>query len=121
MLSGGVRRRADPCAVLYGFCTVGIVNVVEAANIRWERLALPARKKRPTSRKRTTKKAPVYYVQFFSGEWIVKKHGKKTLEGSYESKPEAVLAATRLAKRARGILKIKTKTGRIQATRDFCE
>jgi hypothetical protein len=75
----------------------------------------------PARKKRATKKAPVYYVQFLGGEWIVKKHGKKALEGSYESKPKSVLAATRLAKRARGVLKIKTKTGRIQATRDFGE
>ncbi len=86
---------------------------------------MAARKVRPTRRKkngtgkRPKKKAPVYYVQMLSGEWIIKKHGKKALEGHYDTKPEAVLVATRLAKRARGILKIKTKTGRIQATRDF--
>ncbi len=69
--------------------------------------------------KKTTKKQTVYYVQPLKGEWLVKKHGKKTPEGTYAAKPKAVLAGTRLAKRAKGVLKIKAKTGKIQATRNF--
>ena len=86
---------------------------------------MPARKNRPTRRKKTgsagkrTRKAPIYYVLVLGGEWVIRKQGKKALEGRYDTKPKAVLAATRLAKRKRGVLKVKTKTGRIQATRDF--
>ncbi|NIR45357.1 MAG: DUF2188 domain-containing protein [Gemmatimonadetes bacterium] len=72
-----------------------------------------------TAKRRGAKKGSVYTVQTLKGDWVVKKQGKKTPEGKFATKPKAVVAGTRLAKRAKGTLKIKSKTGKIQATRNF--
>lgn len=75
--------------------------------------------KRKATKRRPAKKGATYVVQALKGDWIVKKQGKKTPEGKFTSKPKAVVLATRLAKRGKGTLKIKAKTGKIQATRSF--
>ncbi len=72
-----------------------------------------------TTKRRSAKKGAVFTVQTSKGEWVVKKQGKKTPEGKFATKPKAVVVGTRLAKRAKGTLKIKSKTGKIQATRNF--
>ncbi len=77
------------------------------------------KRKVAAKKKKPAKKGPMYVVQMLKGDWIVKKQGKKTPEGKFTSKPKAVVAGTRLAKRAKGSLKIKAKTGKIQAMRSF--
>ena len=87
--------------------------VKKKASKRTVKRKVAAKKKKPA------KKGPMFVVQTLKGDWIVKKQGKKTPEGKFTSKPRAVVAATRMAKRTKGSLKIKAKTGKIQAMRSF--
>ncbi len=64
-------------------------------------------------------KQVAYVVRAQKDGWIVQKEGKKTAESFHRKKEVAVKKGRTLAKRAKGILKIKTKSGRIQAKRDY--
>ncbi len=60
-----------------------------------------------------------YVVQASGDVWIVQRQGKKSPESKHKLKPKAIAAGRRLAKRAEGFLKIKGKSGKIQATRNY--
>lgn len=75
--------------------------------------------KRKVARKKPAKKGPMFIVQSSKDMWVVMKQGKKAPESKHKSKAKALVAGKRLAKRMKGSLKIKAKTGKIQATRNY--
>lgn len=66
-------------------------------------------------------KQVTYVVRSSKELWMVQKEGKKTPESMHKKKDTAVKKGRSLAKRAKGILKIKSKTGKIQAKRNYGE
>ncbi len=60
-----------------------------------------------------------YVVRGTKDGWLVQKQGKKTAESRHTKKDVAVRKGRSLAKRAKGVLKIKAKSGKIQATRNY--
>jgi len=64
-------------------------------------------------------KQTTFVVQSKKDSWLVQKQGKKTPESVHKKKEVAVKKGRSLAKRAKGQLKIKAKTGKIQATRNY--
>jgi hypothetical protein len=64
-------------------------------------------------------KQVTYVVRSSKELWMVQKEGKKTPESTHKKKDVAVKKGRSLAKRAKGILKIKSKTGKIQAKRNY--
>ncbi len=64
-------------------------------------------------------KQTTYVVRGTKDGWLVQKQGKKTPESRHTKKAVAVKKGRSLAKRAKGVLKIKAKTGKIQATRNY--
>lgn len=64
-------------------------------------------------------KQTTFVVRSSKGSWLVQKEGKKTPESAHKKKAVAVKKGRSLAKRAKGILKVKAKNGRIQAKRNY--
>ncbi len=62
-----------------------------------------------------------YVVRSSKDGWLVQKEGKKRPESVHKKKEVAVRKGRTLAKRAKGQLKIKAKSGRIQAKRNYGE
>ena len=60
-----------------------------------------------------------FVVRMTQDGWLVQKEGKKSPESVHKKKEVAVRKGRTLAKKACGILKIKTKDGRIQAKRVY--
>lgn len=60
-----------------------------------------------------------FVVRATADGWLVQKEGKKSPESTHRKKDVAVRKGRSLAKKASGILKIKTKDGRIQAKRVY--
>ena len=51
--------------------------------------------------------------------WMVQREGKKSPESMHRKKEVAVRKCRAMAKRARGMLKIKGKNGKIQSKRSY--
>jgi len=51
--------------------------------------------------------------------WMVQKEGKKSPESMHKKKDAAVRKGRSMAKRMRGVLKVKGKNGRIQQKRSY--
>ncbi len=51
--------------------------------------------------------------------WMVQREGKKSPESMHKKKDVAVRKGRSLAKRARGVLKIKGRNGKIQVKRSY--
>ena len=64
-----------------------------------------------------TKKS--FVVRSSADGWMVQREGKKAPESMHKKKDAAVRKGRAMAKRARGVLKIKTRNGRIQAKRSY--
>ncbi len=64
-------------------------------------------------------KQMTFVVRGTKDGWLVQKQGKKTPESKHRKKDAAVKKGRTLAKRANGILKVKAKTGKIQAKRNY--
>jgi hypothetical protein len=64
-------------------------------------------------------KQVTYVVRSSKELWLVQKEGKKTPESTHKKKDVAVKKGRTLAKRAKGILKIKSRAGKIQAKRNY--
>ena len=62
-----------------------------------------------------------FVVRSSKDGWLVQKEGKKRPESVHKKKEVAVRKGRTLAKRAKGQLKIKAKSGRIQAKRNYGE
>ncbi|MBW2400788.1 MAG: DUF2188 domain-containing protein [Deltaproteobacteria bacterium] len=60
-----------------------------------------------------------YVVRSSQDGWMVQREGKKSAESMHKKKDVAVRKGRALAKRARGVLKIKGKNGKIQAKRSY--
>ena len=63
--------------------------------------------------------ATAYVVRSTKDGWMVQREGKKSPESTHRKKDVAVKKGRSLAKRAKGVLKIKTKAGKIQAKRNY--
>ena len=64
-------------------------------------------------------KQTTFVVRGSKDGWLVQKQGKKRPESVHKKKEVAVKKGRTLAKRAKGQLKIKAKSGKIQATRNY--
>ncbi len=64
-------------------------------------------------------KQTTYVVRGTKDGWLVQKQGKKSPESRHTKKDVAVRKGRSMAKRAKGVLKIKAKSGKIQATRNY--
>jgi hypothetical protein len=64
-------------------------------------------------------KQVTFVVKSSKDYWVVQKEGKKAPESRHKKKEAAFKKGRSMAKRAGGILKIKAKTGKIQATRNY--
>jgi hypothetical protein len=64
-------------------------------------------------------KQVTYVVRSSQDKWMVQKEGKKSPESMHTKKDVAVKKGRSLAKRAKGFLKIKAKSGKIQAKRYY--
>jgi len=64
-------------------------------------------------------KQTIFVVRSSKDGWLVQKEGKKKPESAHKKKDVAVRKGRSLARRAEGILKIKSKSGKIQAKRDY--
>ena len=60
-----------------------------------------------------------FVVRSSQDGWMVQREGKKSAESMHKKKDVAVRKGRALAKRARGVLKIKGKNGKIQAKRSY--
>ncbi len=60
-----------------------------------------------------------FVVRSHEDGWAVQREGKKSPESTHRKKDVAVRRGRSLAKRARGVLKIKGKNGKIQAKRKY--
>lgn len=65
------------------------------------------------------KKQTTYVVRSTKDGWLVQREGKKTPESMHKKKDTAFKKGRSLAKRAKGILKVKSKTGKIQEKRNY--
>jgi hypothetical protein len=65
------------------------------------------------------KKQTTYVVRSTQDGWLVQKEGKKTPESKHKKKDVAFKKGRSLARKAKGILKVKSKTGKIQAKRNY--
>jgi hypothetical protein len=66
-------------------------------------------------------KQVTYVVRASKDGWLVQKEGKKTPLSMHKKKDTAFKKGRSLARRAKGILKVKAKTGKIQAKRNYGE
>ncbi len=64
-------------------------------------------------------KQVTYVVRSSDDLWLVEREGKKSPESKHKKKDIAVRKGRSLAKRAGGVLKIKAKSGKIQAKRNY--
>ena len=64
-------------------------------------------------------KQTTFVVRSSADGWVVQKEGKKSPESKHKKKEVAVKKGRSLAKRAKGVLKIKAKNGKIQAKRNY--
>ena len=64
-------------------------------------------------------KQTTFVVRSSGDGWLVQREGKKKPESNHNKKDVAVRKGRSLAKRAKGILKIKAKGGKIQAKRNY--
>ena len=64
-------------------------------------------------------KQVTYVVRSSDDLWLVQREGKKAPESKHKNKDIAVRKGRSLAKRAGGVLKIKAKSGKIQAKRNY--
>jgi hypothetical protein len=64
-------------------------------------------------------KQTTYVIRSSADGWVVQKEGKKSPESKHKKKEVAVKKGRSLAKRAKGVLKIKAKNGKIQAKRNY--
>lgn len=64
-------------------------------------------------------KQRTYVVRSTKDGWMVQREGKKAPESTHRKKDVAVRKGRSLAKRAGGVLKIKAKSGKIQAKRNY--
>lgn len=64
-------------------------------------------------------KQVTYVVRSSDDLWLVQREGKKAPESKHKKKDIAVRKGRSLAKRAGGVLKIKAKSGKIQAKRNY--
>jgi Na+-transporting NADH:ubiquinone oxidoreductase subunit NqrF len=62
-----------------------------------------------------------FVVKSHKDGWHVQKEGKRAPESFHKKKTLAVKKGRTLAKRAKGYLKIKAKTGKVQAKRYYGE
>ena len=60
-----------------------------------------------------------FVVRKHEDGWMVQREGKKSPESTHRKKETAVRKGRSLAKRARGVLKIKGRNGKIQAKRKY--
>ena len=60
-----------------------------------------------------------FVVRSSQDGWMVQREGKKSPESMHKKKDVAVRRGRSMAKRAKGILKIKGKNGKIQAKRSY--
>ena len=60
-----------------------------------------------------------FVVRSSQDGWMVQREGKKSPESTHRKKDVAVKKGRSLAKRARGVLKIKGRNGKIQAKRSY--
>ena len=60
-----------------------------------------------------------YVVRSHRDGWMVQREGKKSPESTHKKKDVAVRRGRSLARRARGVLKVKGKNGKIQARRSY--
>ena len=60
-----------------------------------------------------------YVVRSSKDGWMVQREGKKSPESMHKKKDAAVRRGRSMAKRARGMLKIKGRNGKIQAKRSY--
>lgn len=65
------------------------------------------------------KKQITYVVRSSKDGWLVQKEGKKTPESMHKKKDTAFKKGRSLAKKAKGILKVKSQSGKIQAKRNY--
>jgi hypothetical protein len=64
-------------------------------------------------------KQTTYVIRASADGWVVQKEGKKSPESTHRKKEVAVKKGRSLARRAKGVLKIKAKNGKIQAKRNY--
>ena len=60
-----------------------------------------------------------FVVRSSSDGWMVQREGKKSPESMHKKKDAAVRKGRALAKRMRGVLKIKGRNGKVQARRSY--
>ena len=61
----------------------------------------------------------MFVVRSCEKGWMVQREGKKSPESMHRKKDVAVRKGRSLAKRARGMLKVKGKNGKIQSKRSY--
>ena len=64
-------------------------------------------------------KQKVFVVRSSKDGWLVQRQGKKSPESKHKKKDVAVRKGRSLAKRAKGVLKIRAKSGKTQASRNY--
>jgi hypothetical protein len=64
-------------------------------------------------------KQVTFVVKSSKDAWIVQREGRKSPESTHRKKDVALKKGRSLAKRSGGILKIKAKSGKIQAKRNY--
>ena len=64
-------------------------------------------------------KQVTYVVKAIEDGWQVLREGKKASESNHKKKDVAIKKGRSLAKKKNGILKIKSKSGKIQAKRNY--
>jgi hypothetical protein len=64
-------------------------------------------------------KQVTYVVRAYEDIWMVQKEGKKSAVSTHKKKDTAFKKGRSLARRAKGILKVKAKSGKIQAKRNY--
>ncbi|MGD2216187.1 MAG: DUF2188 domain-containing protein [Gemmatimonadales bacterium] len=62
-----------------------------------------------------------FVVRSHKDSWLVQKEGKKSPESMHKKKDVAVKKGRTLARKSKGYLKIKAKSGKIQAKRYYGE
>ncbi len=60
-----------------------------------------------------------FVVRSSKDGWMVQREGKKSPESTHKKKDAAVRRGRSLARRARGVLKVKARNGKIQAKRSY--
>jgi hypothetical protein len=64
-------------------------------------------------------KKHAYVVRSSPEGWMVQREGKKSPESMHRKKDAAVKKGRAMARRAKGVLKIKGRNGKVQAKRSY--